>query len=534
MLGLKVEYDNAEKYLSYYSNKEFVINNYDDYIDYLFLWKQSLFIKALPLINEQQKVRFEQTYKKFGELFSSYKIKDAIQYINRSYERICLDQVVASVTFHFIKNKVNGIRKEFFVQLAQKQPFVWHRNLKDYIKYLLKNTDIIEILFAQKNFDVLIHNMYDLAFANLILLKKYSEFDNIFNKSVEKVLAYMEEMEKEIRQENIFQYRFAYNDFCEFLDKIQSPKFVEKQEKLEQYDALLQKEIAENGHHFSFEIKGEEVEKHLGKVEPQYEILQLTHTYDQERDKIIHVFENIMSNKDKKTALIDIFRGNIRQNEYFSVSVIENLQQSVYVFISCFNQYLLKEERQQILFSYISSILIRVCDKLHIDYTDKEFINDIAIIQAAFYNLHNIIKNHKVQEKQVIMQLLCHSLITYICSFIEKILRELYVVESKKQIYIDPNTLTLGDLLREQNKIMQQILGYEQVRCLRYFLHMDNNEVGENIRNKFAHFNGVTPKDFQPNTVIKVLWLLLGIVNSLTLHYLMTSENEKNNANAKD
>lgn len=66
---------------------------------------------------------------------------------------------------------------------------------------------------------------------------------------------------------------------------------------------------------------------------------------------------------------------------------------------------------------------------------------------------------------------------------------------------------------------------------------MDNNEVGENIRNKFAHFNGVTPKDFQPNTVIKVLWLLLGIVNSLTLHYLMSSENsenEENNTNAKD
>lgn len=86
----------------------------------------------------------------------------------------------------------------------------------------------------------------------------------------------------------------------------------------------------------------------------------------------------------------------------------------------------------------------------------------------------------------------------------------------------------MGDLLAEQNNIIQQILGYDQVRCLRYFLYMDENEVGENIRNKFAHFNGVTPKDFQPNTVIKVLWLLLGIINSMTLHFLTLSQNDEN------
>ena len=97
-------------------------------------------------------------------------------------------------------------------------------------------------------------------------------------------------------------------------------------------------------------------------------------------------------------------------------------------------------------------------------------------------------------------------------------MRELYAAESKGHICIDPNSLTLGDLLGEQNKITQQILGYDQVRCLRYFLCVDENEVGENIRNKFAHFHGVTPKDFQPNTVIKVLWLLLGIINTITLN----------------
>lgn len=305
-----------------------------------------------------------------------------------------------------------------------------------------------------------------------------------------------------MRPKSIYFSLQVYDDFCEFLDKIQSPKFVKKKEKLEQYEVLLQKEIAENGHHFSFEINGEEIENHLGKVEPQHEILQLTHTYDQERDKVIHVFQNVMSQK--QTTLIDVFRGNIQQNSYFSVSAINNLQQIIYVYTSCFNQYILKEERQQMLFSYMKEALANVCEKLNIDYTDKGLINDIAIIEAALYNLYTVICKQQIQQKQVIVQLLCHSLITYVCTFIEKLLRELYAAESKGHICIDPNSLTLGDLLGEQNKITQQILGYDQVRCLRYFLCVDENEVGENIRNKFAHFHGVTPKDFQPNTVIKV------------------------------
>ena len=290
-IGLKIEYDNANTYLSYYSNRDCVINTYDDYIDYLFLWKQSLFINTLPFINDEHKEQFERTYKKFGAIFSKYQIKDAIRYINDNYEQICENQVISFVTFLFISDKIDGIKKEFFVQLAQKQLFVWHRHLKGHIKYLLKNTDIVEILFSQEKFNILIHNMYDLAFANLLVLKKSAVFDDIFNRSVEKILVCMGEIEKEIKQENIFQHRFIYEDFCRFLEQIKSPKLKEKREKLEQYEALLQKQITEHGHHFSFEIKGDDIEAHLGKTQSKYEILQLTHTYVQKQNKVIHVWK---------------------------------------------------------------------------------------------------------------------------------------------------------------------------------------------------------------------------------------------------
>ena len=166
-------------------------------------------------------------------------------------------------------------------------------------------------------------------------------------------------------------------------------------------------------------------------------------------------------------------------------------------------------------------VMENICDKLNINLIDRGFINDILIIESALFNVFNIITKEKQHEKQLILQLLCYSLITYTCTFIEKLLREIYIVECKDELYIDPNSLTLGDLLSEQNKKMHEILGYDQVRCLRYFLHVDKNEVGENLRNRFAHFSDITPKDFQPKTALKIIWLLLGIMNSLEIHYLL-------------
>lgn len=532
-ISLKIDFENAKCYLEYYANKPNKIECLDDFIDYLFLWKQSLYINALPYIKDDKKEGFEQTYKRFENLFANYKLKDVISFVNNHYAQICANQVIALVSFLFIRNKQKGINKRVFIEYAQKQPFIWYRNLKYHIRYLSENKDIVEILFSKANFDKYVHGMYNLIFECLSILAKYPIFISVVEQNMQRIIDFMDSMEKEIKQENIFQYYFIFKDFCEYLHKAKHPKANDKIVKLKQYDMLLQKEIADNGHHFSFEIRGEDIEAHIGKVEPQYEVLQLTHIFDKERDGVIPVFENVMRSQDGQSLLVDTFRNNLPHNDYFTASKIERLQQAISLYIMVFNHYISKIGRQKFVFAYIKSIIDSICNKLGIDYLESGLSNDIEIIEAAFYNSFEIVSKKQVQEKQIILQLLCYSLISYICTFIEKLLREIFIKENQEQMFIDVSSLTLGDLLNIKNEVLIKILGYEQVRCLRYFLHMDNNEVGENIRNKFAHFNGVTPKDFQPNIVLKVLWLLLGIINSLTLHYL-TSENDKNNTDAKD
>jgi len=86
-ISLKIEFDNAEKYLKYYANKTNKIECLDDFIDYLFLWKQSLYINALSYIKDERKKEFEQVYRRFEKLFTNYKVKDVISFVNNHYNK---------------------------------------------------------------------------------------------------------------------------------------------------------------------------------------------------------------------------------------------------------------------------------------------------------------------------------------------------------------------------------------------------------------------------------------------------------------
>lgn len=272
-----------------------------------------------------------------------------------------------------------------------------------------------------------------------------------------------------------------------------------------------------HGLHFSYSINSSEIENKFGKIDPKYEIIELTHTYDKTKNCAVSVFDQIMNQNDDHAKLIDFVRSNERNNNYFTNSRLSAMKQSLSVNLIFFNQYLVKLERQQIFFNILNSAIFNICKKLNI----KEEIglqNDLRIIETATYNLHQIGSESK---NEILIQMLCYTLITYGCSFIEKLLREIYIAENRDESNIDLHSLTLGDLLNtNNNSFITKLLGYAQTRCLRFYLHMDENEVGENIRNKFAHLKDVTPKDYTPQIAMQVLWFVLSVINSLTIFYL--------------
>ena len=112
----------------------------------------------------------------------------------------------------------------------------------------------------------------------------------------------------------------------------------------------------------------------------------------------------------------------------------------------------------------------------------------------------------------------------FICGLIEKVLRIIYKNSMQQISYIPDSNITLGNLLVENDKhttIILDILGVEQIKCLRYYLHKVDfyNAVGQNIRNDLAHVNGRTMKNLNYDLILELLCYFTSILNSCVLYY---------------
>jgi len=102
-------------------------------------------------------------------------------------------------------------------------------------------------------------------------------------------------------------------------------------------------------------------------------------------------------------------------------------------------------------------------------------------------------------------------------------LRTVYINLQRETIYIPSQMITLGTLLDyDSNKTLVDVLGFDQMRCLRYYLLVDkgDNRVGRNIRNDLAHLSESMKISLNRNTPIQLLLFLNSVINSLVLYYI--------------
>ena len=143
----------------------------------------------------------------------------------------------------------------------------------------------------------------------------------------------------------------------------------------------------------------------------------------------------------------------------------------------------------------------------------SQFLSDL------FINLPNNEKQYQLSIKTTV-----YGCAMFICGLIEKVLRIIYKNSIKEVSYIPDSSITLGNLLIERDKhtsIILDILGTEQIRCLRYYLHKIDfyNAVGQNIRNDLAHINGRTMKNLNHDLILELLSYFTSILNSCVLYY---------------
>ncbi|MBE5977909.1 MAG: hypothetical protein E7249_02080 [Paenibacillaceae bacterium] len=123
---------------------------------------------------------------------------------------------------------------------------------------------------------------------------------------------------------------------------------------------------------------------------------------------------------------------------------------------------------------------------------------------------------------------LCYGTCMYICSFIEKILKIIYI-ELKREIeYIPIENITLGELLSDGNSLYAEMLGEYQLKHLRYFLLTDGDKkIGTNYRNSLAHYSSITSENINMFLVGKLMFLFTNIITSF-FHYFFMKQSEEN------
>ncbi len=139
-----------------------------------------------------------------------------------------------------------------------------------------------------------------------------------------------------------------------------------------------------------------------------------------------------------------------------------------------------------------SNYLLSICVHVQTNYF-KERINIFEEIGGCYEVLNNLhMLQTKKQTKSLLYKALCNGCCVNLCGTIEKIIRNVVLVEESSKIYIDEKKLTLGQLLDSKFKLKSLSDGLKYY--LNYFLLTDieasaikEQRPGKDIRNWQMH-----------------------------------------------
>lgn len=502
--------------------KEFHFNNY---IDYLFLLKLKNMEEAIPYLKtEELKSVFTELINKSKSLLDGdYKGK-MIKYINQNIDEIYTRKTkyfdLDDITLEIIIKAGKGISEDVFMYLTKEQSYIILDNY-DKLQRIIENNEVLFInLFNIENIKDNMHYRIDKLGDILCSVKKRNPV--LFNKiSVKYILNYGEEHYMQLNEKNIVMKYFIIEDIyklCEKLKLVEANKFKKYYEKSK---ILLEEYLLKNGVENSVKISYKElIETYKNEEVPFYiRSLCLTHSYDLETDKFKSNFNNWFGSRD------DYFDSIVRSNRTTDNFFTSRHQWTLDIFLEIGSRVIydiFKDKKlSKKIFKEYQIIMDYIFEKLK--YQSEDLNEELKII---FSNADNIINMgyNKLGNNQFIE---LYGLSMFICSYIEKFLRQVYICIARENVYIPPNKITLGDLLNVNNKKMSDILGVAQMKNLLFILSTYGDEkLGYNYRNKLAHWSDITVEQISINLLTRLFYVLINIINS-TFNYFYQKDRER-------
>ncbi len=506
---------------------DFKISNIDEYIDYVYLENITKFEEVIPYVREDKKEEFQKFINDCKKLFDKYKKKEFVNYIFNNYVEIFeykkeeevpsfLEFNLREYTIIALANYKNKINDALLNYIIGNQIYILIDNFEHWQEYFKKNPQQFEKLLSKKNIEKIFSLRHEEIFDILIAFYNIDKFKDVVKKISESIFEIIKKMFFGTNDYNsIWESYYTLDECLYFFRKIKSAKTHKIEEELNIQKDIFDVGLKKNGQRVEFEIDLKPFKENFENKSIPREIRILSITHGKDKDNVLTSFVDNAINHEGKVLSDIISRNNPGTNEYFTSARLR-----------CLNLYTFEiKGKLDIILSitenikeYIDGVYEKIkwiCKNLNLNNENEDFDENIGMLYQYLIDLANIDKEHVTSVKNM-----CYGLSMFLCGFIEKILRTIYKNSISKDIYMPDANTTLKNLL-DDKIIINKILGFNQVQCLKYLLIKADYEknVGLNIRNDLAHLNARTIKKLKYDMVLELLAYFTLIINTTCLYY---------------
>lgn len=515
----------------FYKNVNYLMENIDDYINYLF-------IEYLSNINDLDENTFKMEYVEdilkikniINEIKKKYCFQEVLEYIEKNFKEIFeyyskenCDTEGNAINIHIrlelrnatikkVAKYITGERQENIIEyIINNDIIIFFDNIqlfKNFKKVFIEKLDDENII--KKLLDYRYIELLDFLSKNLKLFKESTKYDLIIDVFINNIRD---------EEKHIYQRQRECQNLIQFLKQIKEIK-VRKIEKL--YKRLVDKvneEVRKTGHSIKQSIDLKDT------IMDYKELLKKKDTNDFTR----LVYPNAINRNGRNYMLIEnvdkidvgLTSEFFEQDPYYCSIRIMQVEQFI---IPTFNRFLFNYTIKNIGYRRLEKLIIRlikqVFSTLFIEYEEDEIKKDV---KGVAYSIKNCYKKHHTNAERNYMYYI-HS--AYVISYIEKLLRKLYVSIYEKDIYMEDDKVTLGSIFKEKDKSKLNILiGKNLFKWIRYFLFNIENthnrfeeKIGYSYRNRICHYRDISAIDNISNKIYyDVIYLFFNLV--IALHF---------------
>lgn len=428
------------------------------------------------------------------DLKINYSPGRVIKYINENYkvalDKNNIDEVRWYEFYDILMNIIygkysGGINEEVFEYIEKNYALDILAYYEKYSKYYEKHRESLKKLFSglqkTKVFDdqiytaFLINNKINDGFydeqAKFICERTLSHIKSLTLSSDNNDILQIKSFFYEYRKLAILYNLKCANDYNEYMNTI---------------DRITDEYLKKHGKKIDVgPVNFQNIIEHFKSSNEMFRFIQLTHSM--KNDKILNNFNSILTEKNTSVFSEFVNRLGVNKSEKYPYFKQDSMELHLWININILNLLLNDLSLVSDYVKYFSHLSYVVQNDFFHDSVDvtKELVGIYEIIA----NIIELIKNN--QEQTYLCKALINGCVMNECGYIEKLLRNVALFETKDHSYFDQDANTLGNLFKHHKykSLSDGLLYY-----LEFYLSKENNEKirkderpGKNIRNIQMH-----------------------------------------------